>query len=144
MNGVCNAKLLFAPPPEALERGQKCKYHLISITKSISKIFLYQTLWGAQWLSGRVLDSRLKGRGFEPHRRHCVVVLEQDIFILAYYWFYPGRPVPVQLKDCWWDVKNQIKQTNTKLCVCTHKWKIQNISDGIFILSPGSCLRGGT
>ena len=22
-------------------------------------------------------------RGFEPHRRHCVVVLEQDTFILA-------------------------------------------------------------
>ena len=22
---------------------------------------------GAQWLSGRVLDSRPKGRGFEPH-----------------------------------------------------------------------------
>ena len=38
---------------------------------------------GAQWLSGRVLDSRLRGRGFEPHRRHCVVVLEQDTFILA-------------------------------------------------------------
>ena len=38
---------------------------------------------GAQWLSGRVLVSRLKGRGFEPHRRNCVVVLEQDIFILA-------------------------------------------------------------
>ena len=38
---------------------------------------------GAQWLSGRVLDSRSKGRGFEPHRRHCVVVLEQDTFILA-------------------------------------------------------------
>ena len=50
---------------------------------------------GAQWLSGRVLDSRLKGCGFEPHRRHCVVVLEQDTFILAYYWFNPGRPVPV-------------------------------------------------
>ena len=27
-------------------------------------------LKGAQWLSGRVIDSRLKGRGFEPHRRH--------------------------------------------------------------------------
>ena len=40
-------------------------------------------LLGAQWLSGRVLDSRPKGRGFEPHRRHCVVVLEQDTFILA-------------------------------------------------------------
>ena len=25
---------------------------------------------GAQWFSGRVLDSRPKGRGFEPHRRH--------------------------------------------------------------------------
>ena len=37
----------------------------------------------AQWLSGRLLDSRPKGRGFEPHRRHCVVVLGQDTFILA-------------------------------------------------------------
>ena len=34
-------------------------------------------------LSGRVLDSRPKGRGFEPHQRHCVVVIEQDTFILA-------------------------------------------------------------
>ena len=41
------------------------------------------TYLGAQWLSGRVLDSRLRGRGFEPHWRHCVVVLEQDTFILA-------------------------------------------------------------
>ena len=39
--------------------------------------------FGAQWLSGRVLDSRPRGRGFEPQRRHCVVVLEQDTFILA-------------------------------------------------------------
>ena len=38
---------------------------------------------GAQWLSGRVLDSRPKGSGFEPHRRHCVMVLEQDTCILA-------------------------------------------------------------
>ena len=38
---------------------------------------------GAQWLSGRVLDSRPRGRGLEPHRRHRVVVLEQDTFILA-------------------------------------------------------------
>ena len=44
---------------------------------------------GAQWLSGRVLDSRPKGRGFEPHWRHCVVVLEPDTFILAKYWFNP-------------------------------------------------------
>ena len=28
---------------------------------------------GAQWLSGRVLDSRPRGCGFEPHRSQCVV-----------------------------------------------------------------------
>ena len=50
---------------------------------------------GAQWLSGRVLNSRPRDPGFEPHLRHCVVVLEQDTFILAKYWFNPGRPVPV-------------------------------------------------
>ena len=40
MNGACNVKLLLAPPPGALGRCQKVKYHLISITKSISKIFI--------------------------------------------------------------------------------------------------------
>ena len=34
---------------------------------------------GAQWLSGRVLDSRLKGRGFKPHRPRCVVSLSKNI-----------------------------------------------------------------
>ena len=34
---------------------------------------------GAQWLSGRVLDSRPRGRGFEPHRRHCVVSSSKNI-----------------------------------------------------------------
>ena len=48
---------------------------------------------GAQWLSGRKLDSKPRGRGFEPHRRHCVVVLEQDTFILDYNWFNAGRPI---------------------------------------------------
>ena len=35
-------------------------------------------LKGAQWLSGRVLDLRPKGRGFEPH---CIAL--QNTFILA-------------------------------------------------------------
>ena len=39
----------------------------------------YLKLWGAQWLSGRVLDSRPRGRGFEPHRCHCVVSLSKNI-----------------------------------------------------------------
>ena len=51
--------------------------------KSYLKINFLISQPGAQWLSGRVLDSRPKGSGFEPHRRHCVVVLEQDTFILA-------------------------------------------------------------
>ena len=41
--------------------------------------FLSCLFQGAQWLSGRVLDSRPKGRGFEPHRRHCVVSLSKNI-----------------------------------------------------------------
>ena len=34
---------------------------------------------GAQWLSGRVLDSRLRGCEFKPHRCHCVVSLSKNI-----------------------------------------------------------------
>ena len=34
---------------------------------------------GVQWLSGRVLDSRPRGRGFEPHLRHCDVSLSKSI-----------------------------------------------------------------
>ena len=73
MNGACNGSYFFAPPPGALGRGQKVKYHLFD--------FNYR----------------------------------------------------VNFKDFY-----------TKLCVCSHKWKIQNILDGIFILSPGWCPRGGT
>ena len=48
------------------------------------KIFtILSSLVGAQWLSGRVLDSRPRGRGFEPQQHHCGDVLEQDSFILA-------------------------------------------------------------
>ena len=34
---------------------------------------------GAQWLSGRVLDLRPRGGGFEPHQGHCVVSLGKNI-----------------------------------------------------------------
>ena len=36
-------------------------------------------LWLSRVLAGRVLDLRPKGRGFEPHRRHCVVSLSKNI-----------------------------------------------------------------
>ena len=32
-----------------------------------------------QWLSGRMLDWRPRGGGFESHRRHCVVSLSKNI-----------------------------------------------------------------
>ena len=53
----------------------------------------------------------------------------------------------------WWGKRSNIikfqlqshfQRFYTKLRVCSHKWKIQNISDRIFILSSGSCPRGGT
>ena len=36
-------------------------------------------VWGTQWLSGRVLDLRPMGHGFELHRHHWVVSLSRNI-----------------------------------------------------------------
>ena len=58
-------------------------YTYFSGVNQMNNYKYFNTNEGAQWLSGRVLDSRPKGCGFEPHRCHCVVVLEQDTFILA-------------------------------------------------------------
>ena len=33
MYGACNGNFFFGPPPGALGRGQKVKYHLVSISK---------------------------------------------------------------------------------------------------------------
>ena len=90
MNGVCNGTFLFGPAPLGPGEGPKgqislniIKFQLQSQLQRFFFFFFFFFFQGAQWLSGRVLDSRPKGRGFEPHRRHCVVVLEQDTFILA-------------------------------------------------------------
>ena len=58
-------------------------FHPVNLPHSSNKDIFSICVEGAQLLSGRVLDSRPKGRGFKPHRGHCVVVLEQDTFILA-------------------------------------------------------------
>ena len=56
----------------------------LGLTYTVSAIPLASTaIGGVQWLSGRVLDSRPRGHGFQSHWRHCVVVLEQDTFIIA-------------------------------------------------------------
>ena len=72
------------------------------------KAFVRRHRWRVQQLIGRVLDSRLRGCGFEPGRLHCVFSLSS-----AEYWFNSRWPVPTWLKKCWlgvWDIKNQIKQ----------------------------------
>ena len=50
----------------------------LQLPKDPLKMFIYLVM-GAQWLSGRVLESRPRGRGFELHRRHCVVSLSKTI-----------------------------------------------------------------
>ena len=64
-----------------------CKSHTlikndVTVHGPANKILVLITK-GAQWLNGTVLDTRLRVGGFEPHRRHCIVVLEQNTFILA-------------------------------------------------------------
>ena len=40
---------------------------------NVNRYWYTLVMLGAQWLSSRLLDSRPRGRGFEPHRRYCVV-----------------------------------------------------------------------
>ena len=54
----------------------------------------YMTNKGAQWLSGRVLDSRLRGRRFKPHLLHCIVVPEQDTFYPSLVLVQPRKTRP--------------------------------------------------
>ena len=50
----------------------------------VFSVVLIEFVEGAQWLSGRVLDSRVRAT---PASLRCV--LEQDTLILAYYRFNP-------------------------------------------------------
>ena len=45
----------------------------ISILHNVSDLYVTDTVM----LGGRVLDSRPRGRGLEPHRRHCIVSLSK-------------------------------------------------------------------
>ena len=66
---------------------------------------------GAQWLSGRVLDSRPRGRGLETHPRHCVVSLSKNInpcLVLA----QPRKTRPFIIERLLMGRKESNKQTN--------------------------------
>ena len=74
---------------------------------------------GAQWLSGRVFDSIPRGRGFEPHRHHCVVVLEPS---LVHVLVQPRKTRPCLTERLLMGRKesNQIKQTKKKTISLTY------------------------
>ena len=57
--------------------GETVRYLTTPFLGKLEEVVNQYFVIGAQWLSGRVLDSRPSGRGFEPHRRHCVVPLSK-------------------------------------------------------------------
>ena len=75
------------------------KYHTLFLSrarKEIAKFVICSCDWRFRVKSNNLINTKVdrvrsgsvvlcltRGRGFEPHRRHCVDVLEQDIFILA-------------------------------------------------------------
>ena len=64
---------------QKLPLGRRELTSLMLPCKSIVGRVKFYYFVGVQWLSGRVLDSRPKGCGFEPHLRHCLVSLSKNI-----------------------------------------------------------------
>ena len=59
-----------------------CYENLKIHQRLVLKLLIYESKhpnMGAQWLSGTMLDSRLRGCGFQPHRHHCLVSLSKNI-----------------------------------------------------------------
>ena len=56
--------------------------HMLEITCRCSNVFrilsIYHLNKGAQWLSGRVLNSRPRGHEFEPQRRRCLLMVRKE------------------------------------------------------------------
>ena len=50
---------------------------LVTGPEVINLFSMLNSAEGVQWLSGRALDSRPRGPGFEPQGRHCVVSLSK-------------------------------------------------------------------
>ena len=84
--------------------------HLRYVT--VYKLCMFLSRQGAQWLSGRALDQIHRDRGFEPHRRHCVVSLSKPHLSLLRTGSTQEDPSRQNWRNIDWDVKNQIKHTN--------------------------------
>ena len=79
-------------------------------------------LEGVQWLCGRVLVWGLRGCGFEPHPRHCVVSLRKAHLFLLSVRSTQEDPSRYNFKIVDWNKKNQIKRTkgHTSTFHCIH------------------------
>ena len=74
-----NKKLLYLPKTILRTIYGPEQDNLVLIENASTEINAHADLSGAQWLNDTcsVLDSRPRGRGFEPHRRHWVVSLSK-------------------------------------------------------------------
>ena len=169
MNGACSGKNFFGPAPWAQGRGQKVKYHLISITKSIQR-FLYQTLcvfaqtketkhirqdfYSVTWVMPKGSDlGVLRGQNQIPSC--CLPVMLSPpkpldeiqpnlvCFTPMQHHFFFGPP-PWALGRGQKDKYHLISITKSilKIFIPNFVCVLTNETEGIFILSPGSCPRG--
>ena len=163
MNGACNVKLFFGPAPWGPREGSNGQIsfnfnykvnfkdfytklcacsHKWKIQNIPDGISVFGTLGRQGCPGGKIYFFQTWSCGISNRREWRAQQNTSKNFILGSNW-WP-----------WGEVKGQIllnfgyhvnfKDFYTKFCVCSHKLKIQNISDGIFILSPGSGPRGGT
>ena len=147
MNGACNSTFFLPHPLGPWGRAKRSninKYHKISITKSISKIFKpnFVCLLTNERYETYQMGFSFGRMGHAPGVRvglgsqNKISEIQPDFVCELLTWMahataqYFGSPPPGALGG---------GQKVTKLCVSSHKWKIYNISDGIFIRSPGSC-----
>ena len=62
-----------------MNHNENCVFVSVDCLLPSPQFFSHVEMMEVQWLSGRVLDSRPKGCGFEPRRHHCIVSLSKNI-----------------------------------------------------------------
>ena len=71
-----------------------------------------------KWLSKRALDSRPRGRGFEPRRRHCGVSLSKNIYpSLVLVQPRKTRPFITEILLMGRKESNQTNKTSESMCM---------------------------
>ena len=105
-------------------------------------------LKGAQWLSGRVLDSRPWGFRFESHLGHCVVSLSKNInpslvlvkprktrpFITER--LLMGRKESNQTNKCYFEAIVNNTWPTTLCIMCSGELKIKSPRTGVHVIRP--------